>query len=626
MPNPKETHSATRIRSLGKPCRSRNVLAGRLVAFDGRKEFILTNMNEAANMELIRIDVDRRTAKVIGAPAGSGAWALNHLGGGRMAVGTYYDGTWMLYDVRREAWIGKGKFPGEDYLWNFAVGKDGRIFAGTYPGGKLGSYDPGTGAIEDCGAPTKSAGNQYLRYVSPLPDGRMFCYFGMSKTELRIWDPNARSWSDAPSSLAGTTWGTVWNGCFVAGKSAWSGPDLARIDPLPFPKPPVDEWNVDVALTDAQRLVIRSGRRTWTLKSGEARLVECPEMPFATGNILGIDDDGTILGVRGQDWFKVAPGKAPIVEAIPGEAGPRPTHFLEADDRGRVWGGPTFGQTLFHVDVRSGRTVNTRTVSDHGGEVYDVAVVDGICYAASYVGGEVIRYDPSAPWDQIGHVNPRPILTLTPDHIRPSGGIRVLPRRRLASGWMAKYGAYGGALAITDIDSGKSIVHRDPLGPFAIQGVCAAGDAVFITTTTSANGLPARTDTWSRIGLVQPEDGRVLWSAEVPGERSAAHPVHDPVTRTVHFVAEGRIRRVDLGEPRLHPVGDAPKCTGAGLALSRGRIVFAEDRVLKALDPANGTVATIAELPGKVAKLAAGPDRLYAMVGVELYEIKEARP
>ena len=64
-----------------------------------------------------------------------------------------------------------------------------------------------------------------------------------------------------------------------------------------------------------------------------------------------------------------------------------------ADDRGRVWGGPTFGQTLFYIDAKTGKATNTRTVSDNGGEVYDAAVVDGVCYAASYAGGVDLECD-----------------------------------------------------------------------------------------------------------------------------------------------------------------------------------------------------------------------------------------
>ena len=38
---------------------------------------------------------------------------------------------------------------------------------------------------------------------------------------------------------------------------------------------------------------------------------------------------------------------------------------------GRVWGGPTFGQTLFSFDTRTKKAVNTGAICDGGGEVYD---------------------------------------------------------------------------------------------------------------------------------------------------------------------------------------------------------------------------------------------------------------
>jgi len=610
-----------RLRSLGKPCRSRNILAGRLVDIRGRREFILTNMNEASRMELVRIDIERRTAKVVVAPAGSGAWALNHLGDGVMAVGTYYDGTWMLYDCNRNRWTATAKFPGEDYLWNFAIGTDGKIYTGTYPGGKLGSYDPATGKVDDCGAPTKDSGNQYLRYVSPLPDGRIFCNFGMSKQEFRIWDPARRRWDSVPETLSGITWGSVWNQFLVAGKGAWKGSGLERVDPLPFPTPPVDDWNVDVPLTDANRLVLRSGRRVWIFKTGQTQLTECAEVPFPTGNVYAVDDDGTLYGARGQDWFVAQKGKKPFLDSIPGEMAPRPTHLLRADDNGRVWGGPTFGQTLFHVDVRTRKITNTRTVSDFGGEVYDLVVVDGICYAAAYVGGEVIRYDPDAPWNQIDHVNPRSLLALTPDYIRPTGGICALPGKRLASGWQAKYGSFGGAVAVTDLATEKSQVFRDPLGPWNIQGICAAGDLIFFTTGNSANGLPSRTDVWSQWGLMDPNSGRIVDRGEIVGERAATWPVYDPATDAVFLIAEGRIRRLDVKRRILDAPSDSPKASGAGLVLHQGKVLHNDGNQLLAYDPATRKSEAIAELPAKPTRIAASTYGIFAMVGVELFKV-----
>lgn len=618
-----QPENAPMVRSLGQPCRSRNVLAGRLVRVGGRDLFVLTNMNEAANMELVCIDVAAGTAEVVRAPAGSGSWALNHLGDGKMVVGTYYDGTWMLYDLKRKAWVGTGKFPGEDYLWNFAIGRDRRVYAGTYPGGKLGAFDPLTLTVEDCGAPTKDAGNQYLRYVSALPDGRMFCYFGMAKAAMWIWDPEKKTWAEAPETMRDTTWGVSWRGHFVAGQTAFTMPDGARAATLPFPKPPADGWNVDVPLSTPNRLVLRAGQRLWMCRPDDTALTALPDAPYPTGNVYAVGDDGTLYGVRGQDWFVAAPGKPAVLRAIPGEAGPRPTHFLEADDRGRVWGGPTFGQTLFHVDAATGKTVNTRTVSDHGGEVYDVAVVDGVCYAAAYAGGEVIRFDPDAAWDQIGHVNPRTLATVAPDYIRPTGGIVALPGNRLASGWMAKYGAFGGAVAITELPSGKTTLHRDPLGPWPVEALCAAGSLLFLATGNGANGLPSKEGAPTQLGLLDPADGKILWRGEIPGVAAARNPVFDPARNAVWFVAGGLLRRFDLAARTLAPVGDAPKVGGAGLVLRRGRLVSADGATLRFHDPDTGKGGELAVLPAKIGRLAAGPRGLYAACGVDLYEITE---
>src|SRR5205814_1085714 len=113
-------------------------------------------------------------------------------------------------------------------------------------------------------------------------------------------------------------------------------------------------------------------------------------------------------------------------------------HFLRIDDQGRLWGGPTFGQTLFYLDTKTGKAVNTRTISDSGGEAYDVAIVDGICYAVAYAGGEIIRFDPKAKWDQVNHINPKVLARVGPDYIRPSAGVAVGDDGRLYSGWLAK--------------------------------------------------------------------------------------------------------------------------------------------------------------------------------------------
>ncbi|MGC8861663.1 MAG: hypothetical protein ACP5R5_02690, partial [Armatimonadota bacterium] len=254
-----------RIEHLGQPCRAKNVLATRVVRdrADGRERFVLTNMNEQSGCELIFIDYEKNTGRVIRAPAGAGSWALNEVPGDRLIVGTFYDGAFMVFDLKKMEFVRVSKFPGESYIWNLAMGGDGRIYGGTYGGGKLGALDLTTYEVEDCGAP--SPPNMYLRYVSALPDGRILCSFGQEKPEVLIYDPASRKFSPPPDTIKGVMSGVTWNGFFIAGSQVYDKA-LQPIDP-PFPVPPPEKggWSVLANATTDDTLYLRKRQTAPTL-------------------------------------------------------------------------------------------------------------------------------------------------------------------------------------------------------------------------------------------------------------------------------------------------------------------------------------------------------------------------
>src|SRR5438046_6287969 len=89
------------LEHLGQPCRAFNVLAGRDVIDPAGKEWlVLTNMNEISGCELIFIDFEKNSGNVYRAPAGQGAWALEQVGD-NIIVGTYYDGAFRVFDLKR---------------------------------------------------------------------------------------------------------------------------------------------------------------------------------------------------------------------------------------------------------------------------------------------------------------------------------------------------------------------------------------------------------------------------------------------------------------------------------------------------------------------------------------------
>jgi hypothetical protein len=518
-------------------------------------------------------------------------------------------------------------FPGESYLWTFALGSDGRVYGGTYPGGKLGALDLETLALEDLGAPAEP--NLYLRHTSALPDGRIFCQFGFEQPVTMLFDPATKQFSRAPEALQSVAQGVSWNGFFLAGDRAYRMPDLAEVVLPPFAAPPAEggPWSVDLPLSDDRTLALRQGSAIYRCRAGETELTRLVDLPLGNLALYALNDRGEIFGVRGQEYVLLRPGETALnLRPIPDDCAPRATHFLRVDAEERVWGGPTFGQTLFYHETRTGETVNTRTVSDYGGEVYDVAVIEGICYAVAYAGGEIIRFDPNAAWDQIRHRNPQTLATVAPEYIRPAAGVTVGPDGCLYSGWWAKYGVYGGAVARTDLRNGQTEILIDPLGPQGISGLAVLEEIALIGTTTSANGLPKQAGTSAQLGVYDLRERKARYSHSFPDAGSVSSLVYDARAGRAAFLVDGMLWLFDPATRTL--VGQEPvlgeRVTSLRIAVWEGRVFYGLATALHALDLATGRSDRVAMLPAKIDQIAVSPRGLvYATCGADLYRVSE---
>lgn len=638
---------------IGRPCRAHNVLAGRFVRDprSGRSLLVLTDMNETGGMELILIDPQTGKGRSYRAPAGSGSWALHAVPGARLVVGTFYDGRFMVFDLRSRRFIASVAFPGESYIWNLAIGKDGRVYGGTYPGGKLGALDLERMTVEDCGAPARP--NMYLRNVSALPDGRILCSFGMEKPCTLIYDPAAKRFEEPPPALRGIATGVVWNEYFLAGAQVFGPRSLEAAHTVPFPVPEGASWTVDTNLTNRDTLWLRQGQRLFRYRSEAGALELFTTATVPGGRMLAASADGFVGGIRGQEYFILRKGDEEVAfRRIPAEPGPRPTLFLRCDGTGRVWGGPHFGQTLFYVDTRTRKTTNTLTVSDHGGEVYDVAFAGRVAFAASYSGGEIIRYDPEAEWRPGADGNPRTIAGLgSRGYIRPTGGIVLGEDGMLYSGWMAAYGTYGGAVAVTNPDSGETELIENPLGQQAVSGVAVSRTHLFVGTTLGANGLPDKSGEWARFGVLDIATRRVVCRRELEGVSSvrvlATLRGGDAVLLAAGgklCVAEGPDWQIDRSRLASAPnlgsncigVVDLPVNRRAG---GRRVVFYGSGKDLVALDVDKCAVWTLATLPDRITNVAlwhrpeAGrrsrqgwkPIEVYASCGASLYRVRLTR-
>jgi hypothetical protein len=627
---------AADIELIGQPCRSFNVLAGRVIAgaegAAGAERLVLTNMNETSGCELIFIDLKTGKGKTCRAPAGAGAWALNVVPGNRMIVGTFFDGMFMTFDLGAMAFTKTAKFPGEQYIWNLAAGNDGRIYGGTYPGGRLGALDLDSNAVESFDNPAKP--NLYLRNVSATPDGRILCQWGMDKITTMLFDPKTKKFAPVPAQLKGIQIGVTWNGYFLSGNTwdgkpgsslVFKGPDFQAVSPAPFPTPP-GKWRIDTYATTAKMLFLRDEKNeVYRFEAGGKTLQRITDFDIR-GQLLAGTANGGIAGVRGQDYFVLGPGSTEQhLRPIPVESGPRPSHFLRMDDRNRLWGGPTFGQTLFYMDVNSKKVVNTSQVCDSGGEVYDVCFLNGKTYAAAYSGGDIIEYDPDQPWDQWNNKNPRTLEHLgSKGYIRPVAGIVVGPDHKLYAGWMAHYGTYGGAISITDPADGKTQLIENPLGEQAIAGVASDGRFLYAGTSLSANGLPNKKDESPKFGMIDQATRKVVFSKTFEKAGGVDRLLREPRSGMIAFCVDGKISIFDPSRRAITPTGaDVPTATGPRMAWAgEAQLCYAHEKSIVFLDLKTLKAATVAEAPVHIQALTATLDgTVYVACATKVYRV-----
>jgi outer membrane protein assembly factor BamB len=622
-----ETAEEAEITLLGQPCRARQILAGRVVRdrASDRELLVLTGANEAAHVELIFVDFAENTARAYTAPAGSGSWALREVPDDRLCIGTYYDGHFMLFDLKKMTFTQAVDFPGESYIWNLAMGSDGRIYGGTYNGAKLGAFDLETYEVEDCGAPAPP--NLYLRHVSALPDGRIYCNFGMNDPEQLIYDPEKKTFSPVPEALQGQAAGVTWKGFFLAGSGVYRGSSLETVTPPPFPAPPAEKggWSADTYLTTAETLFLRQGNARYRYRAGEEKLTLLFDMDLRGGRCLAAAADGSVLGVRGQEYFRIQPGDTALeLKRIPGEASARPSLFLKVDPEGRLWGGPHFGQTIFMLDPATGKYENTGAVCDGGGEVYEVTFLNGKVYTASYAGGDIMEYDPDKPWDQWNGTNPKPIARLSSrGYIRPVAGIMTGGDGLLYSGWNARYSVYGGAIAITDPGSGESELIENPLGEQEICGLAVDEKYIYAGSSLNANGLPEKEGESPAFGVLDKATKKVVFRHVFEG---ATHVNRFACGEDlVFFTAGGKIHRYDkAAEAILFPGDGGPAVTSYDVSDAVAGVVFYGDGTkLMRYGLKSGQAVAAAELPGRIHTVAAaGAGAVYVVSEADVYRVR----
>ena len=412
-----------RFESLGIPVRVGGLM-GCIVGPNGKGgDALYFNFNQdGAPLFLVQVDPDTGEARQFNAPQGPGAWALIAGPDEKIYLGTWDGGLILRFDPRQpEKGIEVVGRPAasESYLWQYDVGKDGKLYACTYPQAKLVSFDPATGKMEDLGRmhPTE----MYARSLAVGPNGKVYVGIGTEMGDLVVYDPATKQHrsimpekfrNTAPGNFVGVTRrsdGQIYVACH-AGLLRVDDESVTRVESAPELPP----------------LKLRDGREVTAFGRGSFSLRD-PKKGKVAERTFKYSGAGDMIFVVGT-----GPG-------------------------GTIYGSTALPLEVFRFDPRVGRSEHLGGMP--GGEVYSILDHANQVYLCYYGGAVMNLYDPAKPLWKFGtgaDCNPISFGGVGDGHLRPRAMIRG-PGGLIYIGSEPPYGQLGGAMAVWDPQQNKTI-------------------------------------------------------------------------------------------------------------------------------------------------------------------------
>ncbi len=576
---------------LGQPCRNFQILGLTRCTDprDGREKVVLANFAAGGTGTLIFVDPRTGAGEQLELPGDNGAWALLDWRDERLLVGTCATYGYLHdLDLRTRTFAEPQRDPDETYIWNLCAGTDGKVYGGTYPGCVLLQFDPVARQLRNLGRVSDDAGNLYSRAVYSLP-GRLLIACGTAAPHLAIWDLASGRWQ---------RFGEPGDAVHHVGEEVFC------------------------LMRGGQRVFYDSRSLQPLAGDHSDRLAPPPASSRYPGTQWAVRlGDGRAFVVRGQEYYLDDGGDAPP-RLLPIPARPPATHILTiaADAHGRIWGSSGFGQTIFRFDPATGESWNSPVVTFSSGEVYGIAPVGERLFLACYSGGNHVVYDPRLPWNQLDNVNPRTLAAVGPALIRPAAKSVVGPDGHVWTGWMARYGVYGGGLSRVATDTLEVSSWSDPVPEQAIAGLAADDRHLYFVTSGSANGLRDR-EVPLHFVVFSPK-GSIVWQHRfAPGQRLG------PLAATGGLVTLAVDQRLVVFSPAVWEFVDTVALPAACQCLVPAwpgcLAAFCGDELWR-VEPQTGRKEFGCRLPGRVYTAAMTPDGvLYCAIGASLYRIGE---
>jgi hypothetical protein len=554
-------------------------------------------------------------------PTGGGAWATTAVGTD-LYVGTYEPGDLYKVDTTGTSATKVADVSPDRYIWSLDTAPDGKVYGGTYPGGRVFEYDPGTGVKRDYGVAVP--GEQYVRSIA-VDATTIYAGVGSHAHLIAIDRVTGAKREILPPEFTDRTFVATLaleGGILAAGLSATGTMLLIdTADPSKYEVVQTPDSFVTAIAVDPARNDVYLGTRP----SGTLRKYDRDTHQLST---LAVPYDGASFGrifVTGDQLRGVVTNTVVTYDLNTGEltgvdltqAGMPPAPELAmaiAADGPRVYVSGKAGVQVH--DLRAG----TSTRRFLPGEAKAMTPIGDEIWMSVYTLAYLFRMAPDG--------NPERVVTIGDEQTRPLDATYAPSEKLLVVGTEPEYGRYGGAVALYNPRTKALDVHRNVIADHSVRSVAVKHGMAYLGSSIN-NGLgttPRATE--ARLAGFDLASRTKTWEmVPVPGAKqivdlvTAGNRIYGLTDTGVLFAVDAKTRTV---------VATTTVAAGQGTLVGVGAAIYGTTgKDVWRLDPASMTVTPFvtglnAEWYAGSAPLTAAPDgsALYTLRGRNLVRIE----
>lgn len=440
---------------------------------------------------------------------------------GRVYIGG--DGYLYQYTPGEEEIVNLGvAIEGETYFWRLAAGTNGQVFGGTYPGGKVFSYDPETDQFKSFGHIVDGQ-----KYVRSLAFSSPYLYIGLGSQSAQLIRLNIDTCEKKEIPFPET----VTNQSFVYDANVADSFLFVRVTPsnqLLIYDLEKEEWvdqidstdGLDVSTPDSEGYVyfVKDGilhsyhLSSLTLKKTDAKIDDFA-MGFGWMTIKG----RTLLASakrNGDFWLYDPITEEFQIVAVELQGQPISIQSLVQGPDGNLYIGGYLVGGFAKFDYRENQFTEYPGVGQIEGMVTHKAKI----YMGVYTKAKIFEYEPSRPW--VDGENPRLLFSL--NHLKQDRPFALVSAgEKVAIGTVPDYGVLGGALTLYDpmteeYEAYVNIIPNQSIIVLAYQnGIIYGGTSIWGGLGKEPTEQEAKLFAWD------PERKQLLWeTTPIPGEKA----------------------------------------------------------------------------------------------------------